>query len=117
MFEKTKSFATSKTDYTAIQGRIKGGILHIQGSGDNVNRDYGVAVDFPVDPTIQAYLEQRPHTEKTLAGTDAMYFPLQYAIRGNYIHFQVRGNNFNRGYGAAFDVNADLLPDLVTFAD
>jgi hypothetical protein len=116
MSEKTKSFATSKTDYTVVQGRIKNGYLHIQGSGENVNRSYGVAVDFPVEADLADWMNSLNHPIKTLAGSDAMYFPLQYAIRENNIHFQVKGSTFNRSYGAAFNVDIDEVSELAEFA-
>ena len=118
MSEKTKSFASIKNDYTVVQGRMKDGKLHIQGRGDNVNRDYGVAVDFPIMSDLADWLDNDvDHYEKSLAGTEAMYFPLQYALRGDNVHFQVAGeSNFNRAYGAMFNVSVDDVPQLVDFA-
>ena len=116
MSEKVKSFATSKNDYTVVQGRMRDDVLHIQGAGKEVNRSYGVAVDFPVDESLVDWFDELYATKKSLAGTDAMYFTLQYAIRGNAIHFQVAGDNFNRNYGAAFNVDIDDVPELVDFA-
>ena len=118
MSEKTKSFASSKNDYTVVQGRMKKGKLHIQGNGEEVNRSYGVAVDFPVMSDLAEWFDTcLYHSYPSLAGTEAMYFTLQYAIRDGNIHFQVAGNeNFNRQYGAAFNVEIDIVPELELFA-
>ena len=112
-----KSFATAKTDYTEIQARLYEDGLHVQGSGEEVNRQYGVAVTFPVEGDLAAWFKTLNREINSLAGTGAKYFPAQYALRGNNVHFQVAGPTFNRSYGAAFNISQDQLPELVEFVE
>lgn len=109
-----KSLATSTTDYVQIQARRESdNSLHIQGKGPETNRKYGVAVSVSCPANLAAWFLNQKSTPKNSSlhkGSDAQYLPAQATIRGNSVHIQVKGSNFNRAYGAAFNIdnNGDL---------
>lgn len=106
------SFASHMTDYVALQGIVNGNSLHVQGIGPSVNRDYGLAVDLTAPADLITWVKGLPRTELSGTGSKNRYAPMQAAIRGEKVHFQVSGDSLNRSYGAAFDVTN---PSLVTF--
>ena len=114
-----KSLAgTNKKDYKPLQIRItEVGRLNIQGRGISVNRDYGVAEKVPVEEheTLTMYLLKRHALVPSLAGTDAVYVPMQAAIREDRVHLQFEGKAANREYGAAFDIPTEELPSITAF--
>ena len=105
------SFATSKNDYVDLQIRATGSdSLHIQGSGPETNRGYGVAVQLTAPPALIDWINGLKATRKSLAGTSAKYVNAQAAVRNGRVHFQVSGPSLNRSYGASFtDGNGDLM--------
>ena len=122
---KVESLAGTGKDYTALQAYTREEALHIQGSGENGNRDYGVAVDIPTDKFPSdlwdwlVWMTEEKGNIKSLADNSDVdcYFPIQVRVRADTLHFQVKGeHSFNREYGAAFDIPATAYPDLVAFA-
>ena len=113
----TKSLATDRT-YVLLQGRVRKGVLHIQGSGTEVNRPYGVADNITIGLSTKDWLEKLPEDLVSLAGTGMKYFPVQAVINDGRIHVQVKGSpGCNRGYGLAFDVKIDAHTQLAKFID
>jgi hypothetical protein len=47
--------------------------LHIQGSGESVNRDYGVAVTLDCNQYVVEWLDEQLAILPSLAGTEALY--------------------------------------------
>jgi len=116
MAEKVKSLAGTGVKYVRIQGRIKGGLLHIQGEGVEINRHYGVAVNITVTDDVAGWITQQKHTLSSLVESSAKYVPLQAKIASSnlpVVHVQGAGSEFNREYGIAFDVISDELYDFV----
>ena len=101
-----KSLASNAIDYVAIQGREENGLFHIQGAGKKINRPYGVATSLKIPSDLMDWLRNHvPATEQSLANTSQMYIPLRAAMRDESVHVQVSSaDQFNREYGAAFDV-------------
>jgi len=109
--------------YVKLQARVVDNVtLHIQGKGPYVNRDYGVSCTITnASPSLMAWMRTLERTLETplasLAKTEQKYFALQARVKGDYVHFQVSGDEpLNRGYGAAFDVyvsNANAVAQFV----
>lgn len=114
-----QSLAGTGRLYVALQARANGlNSLHIQGSGPEVNRSYGVAVDVAAPEELVEWLRQQPHTLRSLAGSDQIYVPIQArpAAEGK-VHVQVQGTSpLNRSYGAAFNVESPELYEFVSRA-
>ncbi len=107
------SFASSKTDYVALQIRSLGSErINVQGAGPSTNRGYGVAVKLTAPPELVGWINTLKASIPSLAKTDAKYVSAQAAVRDGKIHFQVSGPSLNRGYGASF---SDGNGELVTF--
>ena len=53
--------------------RVKGNVIHIQGKGIRINREYGVAVDLTATALRRTLIGEFRHTEYSLAGTDRRY--------------------------------------------
>jgi len=118
-----ESLAGTGRRYVQLQARMYPQGLHVQGKGVNVNRDYGVAVTFPIHSELRNYLykvEDASARLDSLAGTGKKYFYLQAVLnrRDNnlLIHFQVPfAESYNRDYGAAFDVPVASATELAVF--
>ena len=54
--------------------RVKGNVIHIQGKGIRINREYGVAVDLTATALRRTLIGEFRHTEYSLAGTYKPYF-------------------------------------------
>jgi hypothetical protein len=111
--EMRSSLAGTDKSYAVLQVRMKGGRLHVQGRGVAVNRDYGVAVEVDVPLKLATWIDGQHHTEPSLAGTGMKYVPCQVRLRNSVAHFQIPGGEYNRDYGAAFDVEG--VGPLTTF--
>ena len=112
----SKSFASNDNSYVEIQGRVLGSSLHVQGKGGEVNRGYGFAGDFTCPEELAAWINDQSHSAYSLTGSGRHYLPMQATVKGNSVHFQVKGSGLNRGYGAAFNVSdGSDMEDLVTF--
>ncbi|MCK5016316.1 MAG: hypothetical protein KAS32_04515 [Candidatus Peribacteraceae bacterium] len=117
-----QSLAGTNKDYVVLQvAPYSGTDLHIQGSGHESNRNYGVAVTFPCSADLHAFITKNGKAfTKSLAGTGRKYCELQATFRegGSVIHFQLPANTgCNRSYGIAFQVKSDELPELAKFID
>jgi len=117
-----ESLAGTGRRYVQLQARLYPKGLHVQGEGNEVNRSYGVAETFPINPELRAYLEKVEAEAglSSLAGTGKKYFPLQAVLNRAegqmFIHFQVPFKEaYNREYGAAFDVPIGEAPYLAVF--
>jgi len=53
--------------------RVKGNVIHIQGKGIRINREYGVAVDLTTTALKRTIIDGFTHIEYSLAGTDRRY--------------------------------------------
>jgi hypothetical protein len=95
-----KSLAGTDKVYVEVQGRVRNGLLHIQGRGPEGNRLYGVAVDLPIDGDFATWLDGQTHSLQSLADTGHLYLPMQVRV-ADTIRLQVPGTEFNRPYGAA----------------
>ncbi|MCK5021177.1 MAG: hypothetical protein KAS32_29475 [Candidatus Peribacteraceae bacterium] len=116
----TKSLAGTGKDYVVLQAApYDGNDIHVQGSGHDINREYGVAVTFPVSEDLHEFIgEYGSLFTKSLAATGRNYCKLQATFRegGKVIHFQLAADaNCNRSYGMAFQVNSEDLPELADF--
>lgn len=118
-----ESLAGTGKVYKELQARVypnEG--LHLQGKGEPVNRDYGFADTLffgagPMDKEFLIWAVELDHSVTSLA-SHAAYFPIQARLRSNgTVHFQIRDGNFNRSYGAAFDVAQEDYPALVKFLE
>lgn len=101
------SMAGTGKAYTALQARRRGDVLHVQGEGCEANRCYGVAFDIPKEQLgngLWEWMRSLKTSLTSLAGTGRTYFRLQARQRDDQLHFQVEGMEFNRCYGAAFDL-------------
>lgn len=108
------SLAGTQAQYASIQVRMyPEGAMHVQGAGPQVNRQYGVSTNLPVDETVAGYVNAMPKTEDSLAGSGAHYALAQVRIKDGKFHFQMRGPSQNRPYGAAFDL--PLSDELESF--
>ena len=112
-----KSFASKREGYVALQARVKDGLLHVQGKGQEVNRNYGVAVDIALPVDLKEWMNTIYRGYKSLyPDSIEHYFSLQAVVNNDYIHFQVSsGSPFNRDYGATFDVPVGMCKPLETF--
>ena len=110
-----KSLATNKNDYVGLQIRVDGSGLRIQGSGPNINRSYGVAVGVSAPPQIVEWFGNQDAGLTSLANTQERYVAVQAAVRGDAVHFQVKGSKLNRDYGAAFSI--DTSEELKAFVE
>lgn len=118
-----KSLAGSGKDYVEIQIKTtkKEKMWNLQGAGENVNRDYGVAE--PVDwvgilkDRLIKYLYKIPRYFPSFAEKSQERYVLVYARlmpeRGT-VKFQVpHMKSFDRRYGASFEIEIKDLPDAV----
>lgn len=118
-----ESLNGSGEQMVVLQGALynNGADLHIQGKGYNINRDYGVAVTFPISKGLSKWIgSDVDHPHSSMAGTGRKYVSVLATV--NYdegvVHFQVEGNyQCNRDYGAAFQVSVDEIPELADFID
>lgn len=98
------SFASKANDYVTMQGKVEGGRLHIQGIGPKVNRYYGVSADMTAPQELLTWFAAQPRTGTSGNGASKpTYTPIQVAVRGDGLRFQVKGSAMNRPYGAAFN--------------
>jgi len=115
-----KSYASSRNDYVQLQGSLRDGyVLHVQGQGPKVNRDYGVAVDIVVPAELYDWMKSVPTGQKTSLHPDSnkKYFYLQARVIGDSVHFQLPWFKFNREYGASFDVLVARALPLADFIE
>lgn len=113
-----KSFTGSNKMYAVLQARNSGETFHIQGKGQKVNRDYGVAENIDAENLPESFVDWADtldHIFESLAGTGKKYFRLQAKIVGNSLHVQIPGPENNRNYGMAFEISSSLLPDITAF--
>ena len=117
-----KSLATGNKTYVKLQGAIRDdGKLHIQGEGENVNRNYGVATDKDIDINECLGCEavewlKALGTGKKSVVSDRKYFPLLGRNRQGCFHIQISGTQLNRPYGAAFNLyNEEVISVLRKF--
>jgi hypothetical protein len=105
------AYGSDMDDYVTVQIRSTGiNSLHLQGKGTKVNRAYGVSANIKNVPTklIVWMNNEIPGYISSLAGTNQKYISAQVAIRGDNLHFQIPSSDeFNRDYGASFDVPID----------
>ncbi len=103
----TKSFVTD-TPYLQAQARVRDGFLHIQALGAEGNRPYGYSftTQQELPKAVAEFLDNLDDALVSMAGTGAMYFPVQLKAEDGQVHVQVDGNGetLNREYGAAFDL-------------
>lgn len=117
-----QSFANSKREYTLIQiCRAGDNSLHVQGSGPEVNLEYGVADGFTVSDDVMGWFMTIPTTVRSLASKDIKYVNAQAVVNGEgdsrVVHIQISGPQFNRPYGAALDVPATKVTALTQFVE
>ena len=97
--------------------------MHIQGSGGEINRNYGVAIDLSKSSfgnDLWNYMTELSTPNKSLyPGSPAKYFELQAKVAKavNVVHFQIASEkHFNRDYGASFELPIDnCTQDLANF--
>lgn len=114
----TKSLAGTGRDYVVLQirERAEDEVWHVQGRGENVNREYGVAEDIPF-----AFhgSEDRPKLARAgksmYAGSSARYSPAFAVLNDGTVHIQIPDGPVNREYGAVLDIPAKKVPDLAKF--
>lgn len=93
-----------------IQARLKDGRLHIQGAGPEVNRDYGVALDYKIEDEITEWLATQSPILPSLAGSEAMYLPGTARITEDEdLELTLDGHELNIEDGAAMTVLGDEL--------
>jgi len=110
----TKSLAGTGVTYRIMQARRwNEDKLHIQIKGNSVNRPYGAAFDVIVPEEIIEAVESSNTSFPSLTGSGKKYFGIQAKmLSANRLHVQVAGKPpYNRGYGAAFDVEVPLELD------
>jgi len=116
-----KSLAGTSQVYVSLQGSIRVGCLHIQGAGPEVNRPYGLAIDIPASVLPEGlwdWLRELNAPLNSLYSVSGVcYFPMQARPKGDNLHFQVLGAEFNRSYGATFDIPLWTRPALEQFYD
>lgn len=123
MFELNESLAGTGKSYVVAQVRPKGGRVHFQVEGKQVNRDYGWAFDLPYEGfgPLNALFLNDAETVPSLAGTDARYLEVQIRPRsGGVMHVQAESNApvpaspARRAYGVACDLQAstEILQQL-----
>lgn len=107
------SLTGSGKPYVVLQARVKNGMLHVQGRGTAINREYGIADDLSVNVNNFGGIASGL---KSLADTGERYF----AVLGKLwddgtLHFQIPGPERNRDYGMAFDMSPKGHKALVDF--
>lgn len=110
------SLAGTGRDYVAIQGRVEGNQLKIQGSGPAINRDYGLSIVVSIPAELANWMKGLPVSIKSLAHTEQRYFSMQAAeldFEAGKVRVQVSGPKLNRAYGAVFSVADGELADFV----
>lgn len=112
-----KSFTGSKVNYVVLQARVSGDTLHIQGSGKEINRSYGVAQNVPLVKfgADTDWLDTLDTNNDSLAGTNKKYFEFQAKIQSDTLHIQIPGPEFNRDYGLSMNVPQGVMPDVTKF--
>ena len=113
MAEIVTSKAGTGRPYVVVQGRMyPGKQLHIQGLGRKANRDYGISANVPVSAETAFYIDKQAIVAKSAAKTGKAYMKIRVRPRPGTLHFQIENGEFNRGYGAAFDVESAAAPKL-----
>ena len=108
-----ESKAGTGRSYVVVQGRMyPGKQLHIQGLGRESNRGYGISANVPVSAEMAFYIDKQAIVAESAAGTGKRYMEIRVRPRPDTLHFQIENGEFNRGYGAAFDVPASAAPEL-----
>ena len=110
----TNSLAGTGVTYRVMQARRRNDDeLHIQIKGNYVNRPYGAAFTIAVPEEIIDAVESSDTSFPSLTGSGKKYFGIQAKmLSANRLHVQVAGKPpYNRGYGAAFDVEVPLELD------
>jgi len=117
MVEFVESLAGTGKKYVLMQGKIVENTLHIQVKHDKeINRPYGFAYDIELPADLaEAIDEYAPRVVKSLANTGVDYFLLQAKPVGDgTVHFQIElVEEYNREYGAAFDVEDKYLNEVL----
>lgn len=107
MFTKKISLANTGKNYVEIRGRIDGGVLVVE--GDAPEGCKGVVVNIEVPTKLANWFADLDYTDGKVG---APHFVKMQATTIGYggVHIQVRNKEtLNRNYGAAFNVDSDLL--------
>lgn len=125
----TKSLAGTSATYVELQIQAASGILHIQGAGGKINRDYGVSDDMKIPNDVYKWIAQQKLTLPSLTGSSNRYAPAQARLEKKgvgenakaHIHLQVHRTSgsgiFNRTYGLSLVFPAKHTPSLHAFLE
>ena len=109
----TKSLANTDVQYRLMQARRwNEDRLHIQIEGAPVNRPYGASFTIDVPEAVIQFVEAAFVQTESLGGTGQQYSVIQAKLlTSSRLHVQVSGEEGNRGYGAAFNIDAPVELD------
>lgn len=115
----------SNAEYVVMQGYLRQdeNVLHLQGRGPQVNREYGISHNIgfhELDVSLTDWMNTITRNFPSMAGTDRTYFQLQmrYVPGTGNLNFQVKNYlTHNTPYGGNFFVSAIVHPDLKKFWD
>ena len=119
-----KSLLNTGEDYVQIQAYMRNDedVLHIQGKGPVVNRNYGISADIEISEmheNLMHWISNIPRNHSSFAGTGKLYFDLnmRHVPSQDQLNFQIlrKESRYNTKYGGMFIVDAYEHLDLVTF--
>jgi hypothetical protein len=118
-----KSLAGSKKNYVKIQIKAKHNehVWNVQGKGEEVNREYGVAGhanwESLIDYDLVDYLKKMPKHYLSLADNSKEKYFIAYArivYEENILHMKT----YNREYGAQFEIEKyNVNPNVWKFVE
>ena len=109
------SLAGTGRTYRQAQARLWGdGRFHLQVAGNNVNRNYGLSLGFPMPEEGDEALSGGAVSRTSLTGSGKQYREVQFVMNGGTLHIQVEDGSGNRPYGFAldFDVSSEVQGQL-----
>ena len=99
------SLAGTGRTYRQAQARLWGDSgFHLQIAGNEVNRNYGLSLDFPMPLEGNDALSGGAVTRDSLTGSGREYREVQFVMNGSTLHIQIEDGSGNRPYGFALDI-------------
>jgi len=122
-FTVVKSLSGTSRNYIQAQAIMRGTVLHIQVIGEEINRSYGAVEDIEMASVASSFQEwlgkvgdpcYNTFADRVSKSSNKLYFRIQFARNGDgSVKFQIPAPEYNRSYGATFDVSAESSGKLV----
>ncbi len=104
------SLAGTGRTYRQAQARLwSNGKFHLQVAGNEINRNYGLSLDFPMPTQGNNALSGGAVVRNSLTGSGREYREVQFVLNGSTLHIQVEDGNGNRPYGFALNIDVDNI--------